>query len=330
MTLKEILKKLMGLEDQDPGERQQKGQYNKRLMEEIRNCFVQNLEADSVGTQMIYPMSFIILVNNEDYEERKDQFLLIQRQIINVFYEEIRSRKSKYPDYYTFNWWHLQFIPMSEDSSIVGNTDIGELKKGDIAILARLSEERPEDKSYPSNQKTESNVRVSLRSGNSVVYQTRNININLLTHVDIEGENNFWVKFDESLRPLKVEAKKDSGTKGMDTDTTYATLSWMLNPGQKATFSMITPSIEITGKGDSRKRADICRIETPGVGRSHALLRFNGEKFEICPFGEMRRGERIIPSCSPERQIWTPIPDDCDLLFLNDEGDTAVKFSKAR
>ena len=143
---------------------------------------------------------------------------------------------------------------MSEDSSIVGNTDIGELKKGDIAILARLSEERPEDKSYPSNQKTESNVRVSLRSGNSVVYQTRNININLLTHVDIEGENNFWVKFDESLRPLKVEAKKDSGTKGMDTDTTYATLSWMLNPGQKATFSMITPSIEITGKGDPRTR----------------------------------------------------------------------------
>lgn len=327
MTLKELIKRLMGLEDPAPKDRQHRGLYNKRLMEEIRNCFVQNLEADSVGTQMIYPMSFIILVNGEDYEERKDQFLLIQRQVINLFYDEIRGRKSKYPDYYTFNWWHLQFVPMNEDNTIVGGTDIGELKKGDIAILARLTEERPDDRRFPSNQKTESNVRVSLRSSASQVYETRNININLLTHIDIEGENNFWVKFDENLKPLKLEGRKETG-KDETEEKIYAKLTWMLTPGKKATFSMVSTTVEITGGGDSRRRSDICRIETPGVDISHALLRFNGGKFEICTYGTMRRGERIIPSSTPERQIWSPIPDECDLLFINDDGDTAVKFTK--
>ena len=326
MALKDLLKKMLGLDDPAPKERQHRIQYNKRLMEEIRICFVQNLEADSVGTQMIYPMSFIILVNEEDYQERKDQFLLIQRQIINLFYDEIRARKSRYPDYYTFNWWHLQFVPMNEDSALVGNPDIGILERGDIAILARLTEDRPGD-GLP-RQETESNVRVSLRTSNSLVYEIRNININLLTHIDIESENNFWIKFDEGLKPLKQDGSKDSTVTIEQGETVYATLSWMNRPGQRSTFSMITPSIEITGSGDTRKKTNVCRIDCPGVNTVHALLRFNGEKFEICNFAQMRRGARNIPSSTPQRQIWTAIPNECDLLFINEEGDTAVKFSK--
>jgi hypothetical protein len=281
---------------------------NKKIMKELVNHFKFKLEEESFGDQMLYPMSYTILMDAADYADRKDALGLIVKQTVAKYYEIIKDMQSEYSEYEPIcNNWYFQFVPCY-DTMLEGVT----ITRGSIRTMARLV---PPDEGG-ANVSVETNVQVSMRLDNSNVISNVNLNPDVLKNIDSVGEGTFRVRFDKSLNTDKTKIQLSAK------DEALAILSYP-REGKNYRYSMVDNLIHISGKGETRKGRAFFIVDHEDVKDSHVQIRYEDGKFQIAAFGPTRLNGRKLTESSGIPQ-WVDLANNSTIFF--DAAMFSVKF----
>jgi len=274
---------------------------NKKIMKELINHFKFKLEEESFGDQMLYPMSYTVLMDATDYAERKDALGLVVKQTVSKFYEIIKDMQSEYSEYEPIcNSWYFQFVPCY-DAMLEGVT----ITRGSIRTMARLV---PPDEGG-ANVSVEANVQVSMRLDNSNVISNVNLNPDVLKNIDSVGEGTFRVRFDKSLNTDKNKIQLNAK------DEALAVLSYS-REGKNYRYQMVDNLINISGRGETRKGRAFFIIENDDIINSHVQIRYENGKFQVAAFAPVKLNQRVMSISSGIPQ-WVDLANNSKIFFMD-------------
>lgn len=303
------------------------GITNEVILQELKEHFKQKLKLESVKYEngegrMLYPMSFTILMDPEDYQDREQALPLILPVAVKSFYTIMKAMKSEYNEYLPSpaKYWHFQFSPcrMNELEGH-GNKDMVYVHKGHITTLSTLMSTF--DIRDVNNFTEEKNVRVSIKIDNSDVMSTLNLNRDAIRNIDIVGNGIFNYDFDETLNgEINDISEKSNVSEVMG----LAELSYTKD-GHRYTFTMRDNLIHISGKNEMRKGRAFFIINNENIKDSHVQIRYvaSDKKFQLAAFGTVRLNEKKIPESSGGNIFWQNLANNSS-IFIN--GETSVKF----
>lgn len=293
---------------------------NNDLLKEFKKLFVDGLKNESLGERMLYPMSFHVLMHPNDYNKKKQAFPFILPEIIKAFYKIIDEYKNVYPSYEPVSKkWVFQFTPCYQSNSFdVGGGDIIRIEEGTVKPTATLYNQ---DIDRTGKVSIDQNILVSVKSDNTNVIKTTNINLKALVGIDILDEGLYTCKFDMNL-PTNTEVIKesidaaDNKLNSTSTKKELATLSYTYN-GQNFTYIMKDSTIYISGKHDMRTFLPIFRMEYSDLENGHVSIKHENGEFFLCAFGKTRLNGRNIELSEGDNIQWVSLADNSSIL-MND------------
>lgn len=295
---------------------------NKILLRELETHFASVLDSESLGSRMLYPMSFTVLMHPADFESRLPYLPHVVPEIVKSFYRIIRNRIKEYPNYEPpAKYWVFQFSPCEKGMLDVEGEGIVELERGKILTLATLT---TLDVNNSNNTRVESNTRVSMKLENSDVGQNMNINFNSIKDINSFGESMFTINFDSSLNEDSESIMKNSN---LATAGGLAELSYSRN-GKNYHFIMKDNLINISGENDKRRDRSVFIIEgEESIRTSHIQIKYLPEfkKFSIAAFGPARLNSGKMNISSGGNVIWYDLANNSS-IFINDV--VSVRFEK--
>ena len=281
---------------------------NKRLLEDLTAYFKRELEIESAGQRMLYPMSFNVMMHPDDYEDRKQSLPYILPEVVSNFHAIIEDEKVYYPDYIpAAAYWHFQFSPCNLEEIQIKNTS-HLVKKGAIIIYGTLFT----DDIQKANTSVNRNVRVSLRLGDSLVNGNMNVNLDAIK-VNLISEGRFQCEFDKTLsRDVEsIKAKFDNICK--------AELSYTQS-GNNYYFPMQDTLIHISGKNEMRSGRSFLKLENTNLKDSHVQIKYDTEekRFKIAAFGLTKVNGRELNISEGGNIDWYDLANKSS-IFINDE-----------
>ena len=144
--------------------------FNEYILHSLVKRFKIELKNRSVRQRMIYPMTFTVVMHNDDYQNHKVDIQLFIKEIVQDFYKIILDKKGKYPNYKNpAKYWTFRFIPgLSSEMELEGKSI--PVQKGQIFIITSILDIT--DERFKDNK-----VNVSLPVGKSAKLQDENINL---------------------------------------------------------------------------------------------------------------------------------------------------------
>lgn len=286
---------------------------NKQLLKELVSQFKEMLEAESVGRKMLYPMSFHVIMDPDDYNSRKQSLPYVLPEVISAYYQVIKDKQREYPDFTPpAKYWYFQFS--SSRINTVLNTDSTPLtvEKGHIVTIASLitNEEYSLD-----NVTVDTNVRMSVKLDNSFVDKT-NMNWTAIQKLDILGEGIFKYEFDKNLSQDIKQINEKSNIaefKGL------AELSYTKN-GVDYRYTMRNNLIHISGKNDIRDDKKIFKLDSTEIKDSHIQIKYvpSEGKYYIAAFAQTNLNSRIMEESSGGEIKWYALANKSS-IFVNNE-----------
>ena len=97
------------------------GLTNQELVDKVVLHFQQRMTQESTDVTLLYPTSFYIYLNEQDYHGRSEAFAFLVNDFVYKFNELIRQRQTNYIDYHPHaRYWQFQFVEFSENSQVEG------------------------------------------------------------------------------------------------------------------------------------------------------------------------------------------------------------------
>ncbi len=293
---------------------------NKVILNELTQHFKNMLQSESVGQRMLYPMSFNILMDPQDYDDRKQALPFILPEVVDTFYSIMKRalKKNNYKNYDSpATEWFFQFTSCKTGTVLSDDSVPIIVKRGHITTIASLVTFNINN---VNNTIVDSNVRVSIKLENSYSNDT-NLNFEAIKRLNIVGEGMYTCPFHPSLNPdiqeLQNHFKKN--TVGI------AELSYSRN-GQNYTYLMKDNLIHISGKNEMRTGRSIFKIEgETDILDSHVQIRYMPEekKFQIAAFGSTRLNSGKMNESRGGNILWYDLANNSS-IFINDK--ISVKF----
>jgi len=278
---------------------------NKDLLSELIACFKHNLEEESFGERMLFPTSFNILMNPEDFHEREDFLPFVVRETVNAFYRIIREKSTRFSNYAPpAKTWNFQFSPC-ESFSPDNRTELV-IERGKPHIIARLF-----SASYIPQTRSETNTKVSYKPKNSVSYSTFNLNPDVFLNMDILAAGVFSIPFDRKLSVLTEQPERIE-------NKTYAELSYPDN-GKIIRYSMTDKEIIISGNKETRRETWILILNSEYIKNSHVIIKYDStlNRFTLAAFGPVKVNEKTVPESKGGDVDWYPLPKTANILIGN-------------
>lgn len=289
---------------------------NQILLNELVDHLREEIVKLSVGTRMLYPMSFKVLMHQDDYNNLKEAFPFVVPEVVKGFYSVIKSMKDTFPNYIPVaKDWVFQFSSCQlSDVSLSDGKDVF-VKKGHITTLASLMAEDLTQR----NTSVTTNTRVSVKVQNSNVMREMNINWDAISSIDIIGDNYFRCKFDPSLDGQKV------GENIVVTDEKALAVLSYSKEGRTYTFTMLDNQIDICGAQGSEGRTEVFRIDNKRLLAPHVQIKYipDQNKFQIAAYGKTRLSGRELDISQQGMIKWFALANNSS-IFMNDE--VSVKF----
>lgn len=292
---------------------------NEGLLKQLLSHFKERTKEESVGRRLIYPMSFNIIMEQEDYNKRKEYFPYVLPEIVASFYSVIDDMKMTYTDYRpAAKYWHFQFSGCKSEIIETDGLLSKLVRKGHIAVIAHLV---TFDLKEARNISSEKNLRMSLKLDDSNVMHTMNVNMSAISNVDIIGDNIFTCRFDYTL---SQDPQKISDNFNFAEVNGIAELSYSRG-GHNYHFIMKDNLIHISGKNEMRKGRSFFIIESSEIKDSHVQIKYlpSEKKFQIAAYGPTRLNSRKITESSGGDVYWHDLANNSS-IFINDE--ISVKF----
>ena len=292
---------------------------NKRLLEELTSHFKTMLNAESVGQRMLYPMSFNILMDPADYNNRRQSLPFVLPQVVSAFYGIIDDMRQEYPDYTPpAKYWYFQFSACQLGTIRTGDSTPLIVRKGHITTVATLL---TFDIKEANNVSVNNNTRVSIKLDDSNVMNDVNVNWNAIKNLDVLSDGTFTYNFDNTL---SRDTKRITDNSNMAEVKGIAELSYSRG-GRNYHFIMKDNLIHISGKNEMRKGRSFFILESSEIKGSHVQIKYLPfeKKFQIAAYGPTRLNSRKITESSGGDVYWHDLANNSS-IFINDE--ISVKF----
>ena len=232
---------------------------NKRLLEELTSHFKTMLNAESVGQRMLYPMSFNILMDPADYNDRRQSLPFVLPQVVSAFYGIIDDMRQEYPDYTPpAKYWYFQFSACQLGTIQTGDSTPLIVRKGHITTVATLL---TFDIKEANNVSVNNNTRVSIKLDDSNVMNDVNVNWNAIKNLDVLSDGTFTYNFDNTL---SRDTQRITDNSNMAEVNGVAELSYSRG-GRNYHFIMKDNLIHISGKNEMRKGRSFFILESSEI-----------------------------------------------------------------
>lgn len=292
---------------------------NKRLLEELTSHFKTMLDAESVGQRMLYPMSFNILMDPADYNDRRQSLPFVLPQVVSAFYGIIDDMRREYPDYTPpAKYWYFQFSACRLETVQTEDSAPLVVRKGHITTVATLL---TFDIKETNNVSVNNNTRVSIKLDDSNVMNDVNLNWNALKNLDVLSDGTFTYNFDNTLNR---DTQYITDNSNMAEVNGIAELSYS-NGGRNYHYTMKDNLINISGKNEMRKGRSFFNLDSPNIKDSHVQIKYlpSEKRFQIAAYGPTRLNSRRITESSGGDVYWHNLANNSS-IFINDE--ISVKF----
>lgn len=279
---------------------------NQQLLDQLVSHFSEALLNESVGNRMLYPMSYNVIMHNEDYNARIQALPFVLPEIVAAFYRKISEMSNRFPNYNPpAKYWFFQFSGCNVESIPQGGNVLN-IQKGRLTTIAQLL---TSDASEPSGTSIETNVNVSIKIEGSDVMAGTNIDPNALKNLDMVSENIFKFKFDPTLNG---DTKKIQAYSNME----LAELSYT-DGAYNYKFSMQDNLIHVSGNGDIRKGREFFKVKNDNIQNSHVQIKHDQveQKFYIATFGNTRVNGKAVQMSEGGNVIWHPLANNSTIFF---------------
>ena len=333
-----FLRGFFGGKNDDESVRNKSGNLTtKDIYDEMVKLFESKLIETSVGERMLYPMTFNIILHDDDYQSLKGYLPLVFKEIVKKFGDIIRKYTPKYPDNQNpAKQWTFQVAGCSNDIPL-SDGELLEVRKASVNVMEVglfYEDANTNDNEAPKN------VRVTVKPRNSKVYKNLNLNMDVYNNIFPISEGVMQYPFDKSvLLPKHAESAKtnnasssSSATNETSTNTRQtmftgnenASLSYSKD-GNVYTYTIKSNLVHISGENDTRTDDSIFHLKSKGVKDSHVQIRFNPneKRYQIIAYGPTRLNEKMMKESSGSEDGWIPLPNKSSIL-INEE--ICVKF----
>ena len=301
--------------------KEQEALSNQKLLDDLLILFKDTLAKESVGSTMLFPMYFDILMHPDDYKARKDALAIVLPEFVSAFMRVIDENKEKYPNVRNVSTkWVFQFAPCRIDGSLtLEDGRIIKIEKGKLIKSARLFYR--EDKG--AEVQVESNVKVSVKCDNSDVLNIAYLNFEALKSVDIMEDGLYMYSFTNGTPiDVKQEIKRETVSNTMH----FATLTYTYQ-GQRIHYLMKDDFISISGRKDKRNARMVFKVENDNLLNDHVQIKYDKSEneFYLCAFGKTKLNQRSLELSAGGDVKWVKLADNSS-IFMNDE--IKVEFTK--
>ena len=323
------------------------------LVDQTFEHFKIRLNDSSTDMSLLFPTSFVIYLNPEDYAARKQEFPMRATDIKKKCLKEVRKRISDNPEWQDYiphsKYWKIQFVEFKSDCVISSDTDTHfEVEKGHVMIVSDLY---ANDFGGPLSEGASSGGRVVTTVHNvkgTTSLQNLAINTDAFKDVTILGQNSFRLEFlrndlaDSSPKSHAPERPTNTGTDNVSrpqqrqsnpVSSAKATgelqifeSSFMVNGQKTDKFVINSVNLQITGPNatDSPDGAEILKIDDDSIMNPHFNIRYDApnNRYLISAVGDTKLNDRILER-NPDN--WSELPNNSSILL---NGDIQINFIK--
>lgn len=298
---------------------------NELILSELKEHFETMLKKESVGDRMLYPMSFNVLMDRDDYEDRKQALPFVLPEVVKAFYKVIKSMRDRYGNYEPpATYWTFKFSGCDAGDVPADGPMPLLVSKGHLTTIASLY--TFDINEAKGNTRVEENTRVSIKLDMSNVMTDQNVNWTAIKNLDIISEGSFTFKFDKRLGEDSASIVTESNTAEM---SGLAEFMYSVN-GKNVYYTMQDMLVTISGLNEKRKGRNFFVVESPAVKDSHVQIKYlqNENKFQIAAFGKTRLNGRALAESSGA-PVWFDLANKSNILLQGDNEleNISVKFN---
>jgi hypothetical protein len=282
------------------------------LLDHIFEHFKYRFKEETTDESMLFPTSFCVNLHPDDYRKRDQGFGSTVKDAANKFHKFLRDRLGEYPDYRPHaQYWSFQFSSCSQEAT--GDVMAGQVKIGEPIIATDIFS------LDFSNISAGKNIVATIKPKNSNVVKT-NVTDDFLKGLNPLGKDWFHIDFDKTFKNVTSEPFSHSE---MMEKRKIAELHYTVNR-QPLIFSMVTETVQISGRNDQRKGAQFLRLDDENLKDGHVQIKFfaDEKRFRLAAYGKARLNEKLVPVSRNEPQ-WVDLPDNAT-IFIDDS--ETVKF----
>lgn len=326
------------------------------LVDQVFEHFKMRMGDSSTDMSLLFPTSFIIYLNPEDYAARRQEFPMRATDIKKKCLKEVRkqiSDNSEWQDYIPHSkYWKIQFVEFKQDCVISSDTETHfEVEKGHVMIVSDLY----------ANDLGDS-IADGASSGGRVVTTVHNvkgttslqnlaINTEAFKDVTILGQNMFRLEFLRSdladvntksqtataptataetepvNKPFQKQTPSNQGNNAKISGELQIFEAYFKVNGQKTDkYVMATDHLQITGPNatSSSGGVEILKIDDDSIMNPHLNIRYDApnKRFLISAVGDTKLNDRILER-NPDN--WSELPHNSNILL---NGDIQINFIK--
>ena len=305
--------------------------FNEYILHSLVKRFKTELKNSSVRHQMIYPMTFTVVMHNDDYQNHIVHINLFIGQVVECFYEIILKYKTKYPIYINpAKYWTFRFIPCLTTEMELGGKSIP-VQQGKIFILTSPLDIT--DEKFKGN-----NINVSLPIGKSAKLQEANINLDAFKNFVGIGQPIFIDWEDPSKPKNNVKQDMESNAGQAFVDASKKEEASKKNPfagiagwsGKGSSFMNVshnsdnTPKLAyklegevayyyikndicwVAGNEGIQDKSDTFYVKSNKVMNPHLLIQKDNAsgKYKVAAFGPAKMEEQDLPVSAKNNPKW--------------------------
>lgn len=313
---------IVGISTIPEAKKKQEVLSNQKLLDDLLILFKNTLEKESVGSTMLFPMYFDILMHPDDYKDRKDALAVVLPEFISAFKSVIDENRTKFPNVKNISTkWVFQFSPCRVDGELtLEDGRIIKVERGKLIKSARLFY----NEGKGADVKVESNIKVSVKCDNSDVMNIAYLNFEALKSVDILEDGLYMYSFENASRiDTKEEKIKNEAISNVEP---IATLTYTYQ-GQRFHYLMKDERISISGRKDKRNARMVFKVENDNLLNDHVQIKYekNDNEFYLCAFGKTKLNQHSLELSEGGNVKWVKLANNSS-IFMNDE--IKVQFEK--
>lgn len=313
------------------------GLTNQELVDKMVQHFLQRMGQESTDVTLLYPTSFYIYLNEQDYQSRSEAFAFVVNDFVYKFNELIRQRRANYVDYHPHaRYWQFQFVEFSEHSQVEGFGEVvTHLEPKDVFILSFLYPKMEGMEDGSENERVVATVHVK----DSMQECRLAVNWEALRGVDMRAKDRYVMpmerqqtpsnspKGEECIAPSErlLPLGEDRGGPGQGGGSSSLpslkaeNCAFLIDGGKHSRYYMTGSELYLSGKNDAEWRAGVpvARLDSEYVMVPNAQIRYNSSKgiYEFLPLADVILNE--VP-LNQDLDSWTPLPHLSSIL-LNGE-----------
>ena len=292
--------------------KQQKPLNLQGIRQEMVDNFRFQLEDNSFDDCILFPMVATVILNEKDFDKRREYFYELGRNAVDQFYGVIREHMQDGTEFKNMaTYWKVEFVKCIGGESVEYGTENVQVKEGQAMTFFSVFDNLGNIK-----DDAELNISYSVKFSDCDDYREMNINRDVIRNFQIVSDTQFKYPWDESkLDDADASVRLAKGPKGRKAVASFAYMENFEN----RTFLMTDERCRISGISEKDSSDHVCRLSSPSVKAGHVTVQyFVGEgQFKISATGETLLNGQPMALSTGTDAVWVDLPDKAEIILAH-------------